>query len=104
MYDEPDRIHYDSGSFHYVGLLSLRNFYTPVAQAEGEGVIDADALIAFSLAAAMGAAALFSDEAWCNLLAVDDVDGLADEVLDLVVHRSRTAAVPTPNDKARRAS
>jgi AcrR family transcriptional regulator len=66
--------------------------------------VDADALVAFSLAAAMGAAALFSDEGWCKLLATDDVDGLADAVLDLVVHRSRTAAVPSADDEKRRAS
>lgn len=42
---EPDRVHYDGGAFHYVGLLALRNFYRPLAEAEGEGVIDADALI-----------------------------------------------------------
>jgi len=42
---EPDRVHYDGGSFHYAGLLSLRNFYRPLAAAEGEGVVDADALI-----------------------------------------------------------
>ena len=45
IHDEPDRVHYDGGAFHYVGLLSLRNFYRPLAEAEGEGVIDADALI-----------------------------------------------------------
>jgi GT2 family glycosyltransferase len=45
MHDDPERIHYDSGSFHYVGLLALRNFYTRVAEAEGEGVVEVDALI-----------------------------------------------------------
>ena len=45
LYDEPDRVHYDSGSFHYVGLLSLRNFYTPLEEAEGEGVVEVDVLI-----------------------------------------------------------
>ena len=43
--EEPERIHYDGGRFHYVGLLSLRNFYCPLAGAEGEGVVEADALI-----------------------------------------------------------
>ena len=52
----------------------------------------------------MGAAALFSDEAWCKLLAADNLDGLANAVLDLVVHRSRTAAVPSADDEKRRAS
>ena len=43
--NEPDRVHYDGGDFHYVGLLALRNFYRPLAEAEGEGIVDADALI-----------------------------------------------------------
>ena len=42
---EPDRVHYDAGGFHYVGLLSLRNFFVPLAEAVGEGVVEVDALI-----------------------------------------------------------
>ena len=60
--------------------------------------VDADALIAYSMAAAMGAAALFADKSWSDLLGVEDVDRLADSVLDLVVHRSRTTALPRLND------
>jgi GT2 family glycosyltransferase len=45
LHDEPERVHYDGGAFHYVGLIALRNFYRPLAEAEGEGVLDADALI-----------------------------------------------------------
>ena len=45
LFDEPQRVHYDGGRFHYVGLLSLRNFYRPLDQAEGRGVLEADALI-----------------------------------------------------------
>lgn len=45
LYDEPERVHYDGADFHYVGLLSLRNFYRPLAEAEGSGVIEAQALI-----------------------------------------------------------
>lgn len=45
LYDEPDRVHYDSGDFHYVGLLALRNFYTPLSEAVGEGVVETSALI-----------------------------------------------------------
>ena len=60
---------------------------------------DPDALVAFSMAAAMGAAALFGDAKWCDLLGVDDPDSLADAVLDLVVHRSRTSALPRPRKK-----
>jgi AcrR family transcriptional regulator len=69
---------------------------------------DADALIAFSMAAAMGAATLFADESWCDLLGSDDVDALADSVLDLIVHRNRTSAIARPepeqNRKTRRVS
>ncbi|MEX1023446.1 MAG: glycosyltransferase family 2 protein [Planctomycetota bacterium] len=43
--DDPTVVHYDGGAFHYVGLLALRNFYTPVTQATGDGVTDTDALI-----------------------------------------------------------
>ena len=57
---------------------------------------DADALIAFSMAAAMGTAALFADKSLCDLLGSDDIDALADSVLDLIVHRSRASAIATP--------
>jgi len=46
LFDEPGRVHYDGGGFHYLGLIALRNFYTPLAEAEGEGVVPADALVA----------------------------------------------------------
>lgn len=55
--------------------------------------IDTETLLAFSCAAAMGTAQLLSDSAWA--FDVGDVDALADSVLDLVVHRSRTSAVPS---------
>jgi len=45
LFDEPERVHYDGANFHFVGLLSLRNFYRPLAEAEGSGVIEAQALI-----------------------------------------------------------
>jgi len=63
---------------------------------------DADALVAFSTAAAMGAAQLLADDKWCAALGVkrDDVDALADAVLDLTVHRSRTAALPSSDDSS----
>lgn len=57
--------------------------------------VPAETLIAFSVAAAMGAAELLADPSWCGLLGANDVDALADSVIDLVVHRSRTSAVPT---------
>ncbi|MDJ0847312.1 MAG: TetR/AcrR family transcriptional regulator [Myxococcota bacterium] len=56
-----------------------------------------ETLLAFSCAAAMGAAQLLTDSTWA--FDVDDVDALADSVLDLVVHRSRTRALPTPGDE-----
>jgi len=59
---------------------------------------DLDALVAFSVAAATGAAALFGERRHRNLLPIDDLDALADAVLDLTVHRSRTTALPTPAD------
>jgi GT2 family glycosyltransferase len=46
LFDEPERVHYDGGGFHYLGLIALRNFYVPLAQAEGTGVVEADALVA----------------------------------------------------------
>ncbi len=62
-----------------------------------------DALVAFSVAAAMGAASLFADDMWRDVLGIDDAESLADEVLDLVVHRSRTTALPRSR-KVRRVS
>lgn len=35
---QPERVHYDGGSVHYVGLISLRNFYCPLDQARGADV------------------------------------------------------------------
>jgi GT2 family glycosyltransferase len=46
LHDEPTRVHYDGGGFHYLGLIALRNFHVPLEQAEGRGVIEADALVA----------------------------------------------------------
>ncbi|NOT30641.1 MAG: glycosyltransferase family 2 protein [Planctomycetes bacterium] len=46
LFDEPTRVHYDGGGFHYLGLIALRNAYTPLAEAEGVGVVEADALVA----------------------------------------------------------
>lgn len=47
--DEPSRVHYDGAWFHYVGLLSLRNFYSPLDRAEGRGVVPVDGLIAIAI-------------------------------------------------------
>jgi GT2 family glycosyltransferase len=49
LYDEPSRVHYDSGWPHYLGLIALRNFYTPLEHAEGSGVVEVGALIAITV-------------------------------------------------------
>lgn len=49
FHTEPGRVHYDGGGFHYAGLISLRNFYQPVAQAEGRGTLDVDCAVAVAL-------------------------------------------------------
>lgn len=46
---EPGRVHYDGGAFHYAGLIALRNFYRPLASAEGRGTIDVDCAVAVAL-------------------------------------------------------
>jgi len=46
---EPSRVHYDGGSFHYAGLIALRNFYAPLERAEGRGTIDVDCAVAVAL-------------------------------------------------------
>ncbi len=46
LFDEPGRVHYDGGGFHYLGLIALRNWYAPLSEAQGTGVIPADALVA----------------------------------------------------------
>ena len=37
-HDDPTRVHYDGGGFHYLGLIALRNFHRPLSEAEGHGV------------------------------------------------------------------
>lgn len=49
FYTDHSRVHYDGGAFHYVGLIALRNFYTPVAEAEGERVVPVDCAVAVAL-------------------------------------------------------
>lgn len=46
---EPARVHYDGGSFHYAGLIALRNFYRPLAEAEGRGVVPVDCAVSVAL-------------------------------------------------------
>lgn len=45
---EPDRVHYDGAGFHYVGMLTLRNFYAPISEADS-GTKDIDGMIAVAL-------------------------------------------------------
>ena len=45
VYHEPERVHYDGAEFHYVGLLSLRNFFKQRVEAEGVGVLEANGFI-----------------------------------------------------------
>ncbi|MCB9831259.1 MAG: glycosyltransferase family 2 protein [Planctomycetes bacterium] len=45
---EPDHIHYDGAAFHYVGMMTLRNFYAPVAEADSAS-LDVDAAISVAL-------------------------------------------------------
>lgn len=46
---EPTRVHYDGGAFHYVGLYALRNFYRPLAEAEGRGLVRVGGVISLAL-------------------------------------------------------
>lgn len=50
--DDPGRVHYDGGAFHYAGLIALRNFYRPLADAgvpEGRGVVEVDCAVSVAL-------------------------------------------------------
>lgn len=80
-------------------LATLRDGVVAAQQAGWHPEADTDALVAFSTAAAMGTAELLADEGWSRVMAADDVDGLADSVLDLIVHRSRTSALPSPESE-----
>ena len=48
---QPDVVHYDGGSFHYVGLFSLRNYGVPLSQAEGGRVEGVDGAVSVVLLA-----------------------------------------------------
>jgi GT2 family glycosyltransferase len=43
---DPSRVHYDGAEIHCVGLLALRNFYRPIDQAAGRGVVEVGAFVA----------------------------------------------------------
>ncbi|MBK7876345.1 MAG: glycosyltransferase family 2 protein [Planctomycetes bacterium] len=49
FFDDPERVHYDGGAFHYAGLIVLRNFYAPIERAVGAGVVEVDCAIAVLL-------------------------------------------------------
>ncbi|HEV8111653.1 MAG TPA: glycosyltransferase family 2 protein [Planctomycetota bacterium] len=49
FFAERDRVHYDGGRFHYGGLIALRNFYEPLASAEGSGTLAVDCAVAVAL-------------------------------------------------------
>jgi AcrR family transcriptional regulator len=85
---------------HRVFFSTLREGVRAAQTAGWHPEADPDALIAFSISAAMGAASLLSDARWQQSLGVDDLDALADDVLDLVVQRSQTTALPEaePNE------
>jgi GT2 family glycosyltransferase len=47
--DDTGSVHYDGGSLHFAGLIALRNFYTPLAEAEGVGTVPVDCVISLAL-------------------------------------------------------
>ncbi|MEO2095006.1 MAG: glycosyltransferase family 2 protein [bacterium] len=47
--DDTSRVHYDGGWFHFAGLISLRNFYVPLREAEGQGRVEVDCAISMCL-------------------------------------------------------
>ncbi|MCR9098227.1 MAG: TetR/AcrR family transcriptional regulator [bacterium] len=60
---------------------------------------DPEALVAFSVAGAMGAASLFSDGSWTAHLDGGDLESLADQVLDLIVDRTRTTMLEASGEE-----
>ena len=46
---DPGRVHYDGGAAHYAGLIALRNFYTPLAEAQGTGAVEIGSAVAVAL-------------------------------------------------------
>lgn len=44
-----ERVHYDGGGFHYVGLFTLRNFYRLLREAEGQGTVEVDGAVSLAL-------------------------------------------------------
>ena len=46
---EPDRVHYDGGTPHYVGLVALRNFYRPLAETGTAAIVEVGTVISLAL-------------------------------------------------------
>lgn len=47
--EDTNLVQYDGAFFHYVGLLSLRNFYVPLDRAAGRGAVDVDAYVSMAV-------------------------------------------------------
>lgn len=47
--DEPSRVHYDGGGLHHAGLIALKNFYVPLAEARGSGVVESGCCVSVCL-------------------------------------------------------
>jgi GT2 family glycosyltransferase len=48
---DPTLVHYDGGALHYCGLFSLRNFFVPLREAQGSGVVEVDGAVSVALLA-----------------------------------------------------
>ena len=101
------------GAAHRAFISTLRDGVAAAQAAGWHPEADPEALVTFSIAGAMGAASLLGDERYRRSLGVEDgaaLEALADAVLDLVVHRNRTVALPaadasdTDSTQDRRAS
>ena len=79
---EPTRVHYDGGALHYAGLFSLRNWYRPLAQADGGAVAEVGGFVSLC--------ALVERRALLDLGGYDERYFILFEDLDLS-HRLRLA-------------
>ncbi len=57
FFDDPARVHYDGGAFHYCGLLALRNFGVQRVKAMGQGEVEVPAAVSVALLARRAALA-----------------------------------------------
>jgi GT2 family glycosyltransferase len=80
--NDRSRVHYDGGDLHYAGLICLRNFYRPLAEAEGERVAEVDVAIAVCL--------LLDSEAVLAIGGYDETYFFWFEDLDLSMRLRRT--------------